>query len=142
MVKAKLSLPLFIEVPSPSDQSCICVLEGTDFSSLYHFFYSILCFFCVRLVCPKLSVSLDFPFMIKPSVLSDVYIYFEHVPTESYVFCLFFFHFIRQLSSKNTIRVITLFISVSWYWHDLLDNKYICSKCLNLIGYNFLSIMS
>ena len=32
------------------------------------------CFACFRLVCPMLAVSLDFPFLIAPSVFSNVYV--------------------------------------------------------------------
>jgi hypothetical protein len=31
-------------------------------------------FFCLRLVCPMLMVSLDCPFLISPSVFSNVYL--------------------------------------------------------------------
>ena len=38
--KASLTLPLFTEVPVPSqesEQSCVCVLVGIDFASFYDF---------------------------------------------------------------------------------------------------------
>jgi hypothetical protein len=43
--KTSLTLPLFTEVPVPSqksERSCICVLEDMDFASFYNFFYLIL----------------------------------------------------------------------------------------------------
>ena len=33
-----------------------------------------LCFVCLRLVCPKLPISLDCPFLLSPSIFSNIYI--------------------------------------------------------------------
>jgi hypothetical protein len=50
---------------------CVCLFAD---SSLQHILCCIWCFVCLRLVCLLLPVSLDCPFLIAPSVFSNVYL--------------------------------------------------------------------
>ena len=49
----------------------LCLLAH---SGVQHMLCCVLCFACLRLVYPMLPVSLDCPFLIAPSVFSNVYL--------------------------------------------------------------------
>ena len=76
-IKSMFDSSLTPVVCSPHEVLCllcdICVCLGIVVPNAYCVVV-LFCFVCLRLVCPKLPVSLDCPFLIAPSMFSNVYL--------------------------------------------------------------------